>query len=122
MRKYYIFIILLGILVLILLEQGFSLLNFTEGLPKDIVRLSDFNQIKIKIENYFGSYNKLPSSLLELKEKNGNLSIVDSFSKKQYAYQVISVTDYKLCTEFSNSSSTYEKYLVGEHKFEKGYF
>ena len=134
MSKYYIFITFLGVLVLALSFQVFSIAGTPfaqQNIQRDSKRLSDFIQIKTKIEDYYNSNKKLPADLSELKKKDENLPTVDAQSKKQYDYQIVSGTEYKLCTEFLNSYDDYKKYYGGyyssgnpsdgEIKFGKGY-
>lgn len=126
MYKYYLFITGLGILVLALSVQVFSIAGtpFSQQLIKlDNNRLSEFNEIKYKIESYYSTNKKLPSDLKELKDLDSKLSIIDPKTKSEYNYKTISNSQYELCTEFSVDSkeNTDRTYSHDKISYNKGY-
>lgn len=126
MYKYYIFIASLGVSVVVLSILIFSIAGnpFRQQLIKlDSKRLSEFSKINIKIESYFQTNKKLPSNLSELDNLDKNLPIVDSETKKQYEYKIVSNSSYELCTEFSvDSKETADSYYDSQRTTHtKGY-
>ena len=136
MRKYYIFIILLGILVFGLIVAGFIEVGTPldkRAIAADNKRLSSFSAISYLINDYYYAKSKLPNSLSELKI-SGSYSTSDPETKKTYDYKKISDTSYNLCTTFSTDSEEAAKknrsvraydysddYDYSDKKHKKGY-
>lgn len=126
MRNYYIFIGLLGVLVIGVIVTGFILGGTPisqRAIALDKSRLSDFSNIKYKIEDYYRDNKTLPASLSSLK---GNLKLQDPETKSNYTYSVTSSTAYKLCTAFSTDSNQekedYYNYSTSDkNSHKKGY-
>src|SRR3990170_3955430 len=107
MRKYYIFIAVLGIVTLMVLIGGFRMVGTPISSRQeklDEERLADFNTIKYRIEEYYRNNDNLPSDLRIL---SGSLKLSDPKTGKMYDYAPISETGYKLCTIFA--SDTWQK-------------
>ena len=105
MRNYYIFIGVLGVLVIAIIIGGFVIGGTPisqRAIALDKTRLSDFSTIKYHVEDYYRGNQKLPSNLSDLK---GTLNIKDPETKKEYSYTSVSGTSYKLCTVFSTDST-----------------
>lgn len=128
MRNYYIFISVLGVLVISILILGFAIIGTPlsqQAISLDTQRLSNFSNIKRKIDDFYRTNNNLPNSLGELEVTT---PITDPKTKSRYDYQIVSPYSYKLCTEFSTDSEGITKYtstpviiLDSSEKHKKGY-
>ena len=111
MRSQYLFVIVLGILVLILAVVGFIAAGFPisqQLIQLDQMRAYHFQSISYRIEAYFRTNDQLPESLKMLPAP---LEIKDPLSKNAYEYAITSPITYKLCTDFA-LNTTDEKYSI----------
>lgn len=130
MRNYYIFISILGVVVLTGVVIGFVVGGNPTQLKEmgyDASRVGGFSTISYNIDNYFQTNNKLPTTLADTTLLPTNT--IDPITKKPFVYEVTSPTSYKLCTDFStdttkpeNMKNTYN-YIGGTdtQKHKKGY-
>src|SRR4030067_812251 len=101
MRKYNIFIAILGMVTWAVLIGGFKLVGTPISSRQeklDEERLADFNSIKYQIENYYREKGNLPTDLWRL---STNVRLSDPKTGKMYDYAPINETGYKLCTIFA---------------------
>lgn len=126
MRKYYIFIVVLGILVVGLIIAGFmeigSPLSRRE-IALDSQRMLAFSTISSEIQYYFEENNKLPNTLSEVKLLTAK-TLLDAESNKQYVYTKLSDTTYNLCATFSTDSKKTQEKLknMGKTSYEDEYY
>ncbi|OGG00796.1 hypothetical protein A2153_00070 [Candidatus Gottesmanbacteria bacterium RBG_16_38_7b] len=126
MRKYYIFITVLGVVTLGVLIGGFKLVGtpISSRLEKlDSERLSNFNTIKYKIEDYYRNNGYLPDDLRLL---SGSLKLSDPKTGKAYDYVIVRDREYKLCSEFATDTwqsrdDENSSYSNTENRHRKGY-
>ena len=108
MRKYKIFIAILGAVTLTVLFGGFKL----SGTPfsqknanLDEERMNLFTGIKYSIDEYYRKEGKLPENLQILPARN---RLADPKTGREIEYYVVDKIQYKLCTEFA--TDTFETY------------
>ena len=123
MRKYYIFIIIVTLILIPVVATGFIVGGTPASLQEialDTKRISDFETIKQAVDFYFKENNKLPVSTDKL---NMQTKLVDPTTYKQYDYEIISNSSYKLCAEFSTDSNQTENMYPSSSikKHNKGY-
>lgn len=105
MRNHYLGIIILGILVAITCVVGFIIVGSTipqKFIDFDIKRVNDLFTISVVVENYHTDNKQLPKSLSDAAYDLNEIK--DPETKKNYKYERISDTEYKLCTTFSADS------------------
>lgn len=136
MRKQYISITILGMLVLIVCIVGFSIIGSPisqKAIRFDETRITDFSTIKSSVETFYSTNKQLPNSISDL-EFTYSPEPKDPETKQSYTYEKISDTDFKLCTTFSTDSDEVSKknqtnsrynysydYLATANKHKKGY-
>jgi len=111
MIKEYIGILIVGAVVALILITGFSIVGSPVSqrlVSLDTTRISDFSAIKSAIIKYY-NYNKLlPANLDEIvKDKTLSyeaLQLKDPETGIYYKYEIVTPTNYKLCTTFSVGS------------------
>lgn len=104
MRNYYLFVAFLGIVVIAVIAMGFKIMGtpFSQRvMALDTTRLSDFSNIRYRIEDYYRVNKKLPAGFYQL---NGILNTKDPETKQDYKYEVVSEASYNLCATFSTDS------------------
>ncbi len=114
MRKYYIFIALLGLLVLLLTYVGFTITGGPfkhKALRSDAAVLADFAQINSVLSQYYSEKGSLPRDLetLDASLDMKYLNLVNETTDKPYDYEIITLTSYKLCTDFATESVNTDK-------------
>lgn len=128
MRNYYIFagIFLLCIIGVVIAGLTISGNPIEQRDSKfDQLRLTDFTNIRYKIENYYTSNKKLPDKLTDVDATQ----LQDPETQKDYDYEISGATSYKLCTTFSTEtkenkkpgSEGYSIVNVNENGHKKGY-
>lgn len=110
MRRTYIGIFIIGILVLGALIYGFS----TNASPfetrrqkLDDQRIEDILALQSQIDSYYAKNNRLPLNLKEIGDEGLNLT--DPETKKPYIYKPGENSKYKLCATFSAKSPVENK-------------
>ena len=109
MTRHYIIIGVVSLVFLSAIIAGFMV----AGTPWDVraqkfdqTRLSNFSQIRSAIQSYYSKNKSLPSKLSDLPtDYYYSDKIKDPETNKDYDYQVVSNTSYKLCATFSADSS-----------------
>lgn len=110
MVKNYSIIAVLSLIMLIALIYGIAESGSpwdTRGRRFDQTRISDLNNIKSAIDNYYATNRVLPTNLTDLKNSNYSYySINDPETNVQYLYKTTNVngTSYQLCATFSQKS------------------
>src|SRR3989338_5042751 len=111
MKKYYLAVIMIGVLVLAVLIQGFGIIGspFKQmDVAKDQKRISDFVEISYAIEKYASSNKALPEDLKDITLDeyaiSKNSSIIDAQTGAPYGYKIKSKQEYELCTTFDTSN------------------
>lgn len=126
MFKYNLFILFLGIFVLSLVIVGFSIVGspiYQQQVRLDEIRLNNFSQIKLEIENYYRKNSSLPANLQTINNQ-GNLQLNDPKDKTPYHYEILSPISYKLCANFSTDSQIIDNNRIdiySSQKHKKGY-
>lgn len=108
MRKYYIFIVIITLILVPIVVTGFIVGGTPATLQEialDTKRISDFETIKQAVDLYFKENNKLPVSTDKL---NIQTKLVDPTTNEPYHYEIVSNSSYKLCAEFSTDSNQTE--------------
>lgn len=102
MRKYYLFIFILTVVIGGICMWGIVHTGnpFEErALTNDSTRLMNLNSIKYEVERYVSINGHLPAS-----QKDTNFTYFDPVSKKPYEYSQVSDKTYKLCAVFETSA------------------
>lgn len=106
MRKYYLGILVINIIVIILVVAGF-MIGGTPGNLKDIgydtIRISSFSNIKYAVQTYYRTYFRLPNYLTDITISPESLR--DPQTKEFFTYTKESSMSYKLCAKFSTDSA-----------------
>lgn len=108
MRKYQIFITVLGVLVAVLIGIGFTLAGSPvsqTSIRYDEIRYQNFQDIKYAQEEYIRRNGDLAPSLRELSSStlNNRESLLDPVTKEEYEYTITGPYAYSLCTTFATS-------------------
>lgn len=103
------FLILLGVLCAVLVGSSFMIAGTPvsqRSLNFDKIRMSNFSDLKYKIETFYRNNKRLPASLQEITVINNSpISITtDPETKQQYTYMATGTNGYSLCTIFSTDS------------------
>lgn len=103
-RKIWFIVALVIILASII--WGFAVLGspMTQRLYKyDEQKVNDLMNISSAVQNYYSTYQILPSSLSTI-PPDYYISLVDPQTQKPYKYELVQNLRYKLCAEFNKSS------------------
>lgn len=127
MRNHQIAVGLIGILVAVVVLLGFTVIGSPVSqqiIRYDETRYSDFQQIKVQVENYYSNNETLPTELTDINFNNLNLN--DPISNQPYEYKVVDEDDYQLCTEFATEAESFRQYSSNTYydipiKHTKGY-
>ena len=106
MKKQYILIGIITVIVLLSIIYGFTVIGFpadSRGKKFDTTRISNLRSIKNSIDNYAQNNKKLPQSIQNVVINNTYLKINDPETKKPYEYYITGTKSYKLCANFSTS-------------------
>ncbi len=106
MRNNYIEITILGIFVAIVCIIGFSIT--ASYIPARLIkldgdRIQDFSQINLAVLDYYNRNKQLPKSISST-VYGSEAEPKDPETKKNYIFEIISNTEYKMCTSFSTDS------------------
>ena len=106
MRKYYLGILVINIIVIVLVVAGF-VIGGTPGDLKEVgydtARISSFSNIKYAVQTYYRSYFRLPNYLTDIIASPESLR--DPQTKELFTYTKESSMSYKLCAKFSTDSA-----------------
>ena len=106
MRRYYLGILIINIVVIITVVAGL-LVGGTPGNLKEIgydtARITSFSNIKYAIQTYYRSYFRLPVYLTDITISPESLR--DPQTKEPFTYTKESSMSYKLCAKFSTDSA-----------------
>ncbi len=106
MRKYYLGILIINIIVITLVVAGF-VIGGTPGNLKEIgydtTRISSFSNIKYSIQAYYRTYFRLPNYLTDIIISPESLR--DPQTKELFTYTKESSMSYKLCAKFSTNAA-----------------
>lgn len=120
MRKYFISIGILSIVVFLIVVIGIFQINpsSSKDIKLDEERINNFIEISNEIDDYFMESEKLPKDLAILVDfsNKSDLKINDPKTKEVYEYKTVSSISYHLCTEFSTDSKEVSK------EFDEYYF
>lgn len=83
-----------------------------QGVSLDAIRISNFNDIKFKVEDYYAKNGDIPQSLdqLTLTPEQTKTLLEDPETKTLYSYNPTSKTSFELCTTFSTDSLQTDDY------------
>ena len=117
MRKYYIFIVILGLVVTAALLAGF----ITGGNPSDLKAITNdantvnsFSSIESSIYSYYDRNSKLPTTLNDLALPEQSLK--NSSTQKPFVYNKIDSVNYTLCSDFAtNAAEVAKKYGMSNY-------
>lgn len=101
MFKYYLFILVLGIITAVSIIAGIQITGspfMQKDINSDLAKYRSINNIKSAIDNYFIVNNSLPNSLDELNLYSG---LEEGNIKKSFTYQENGLIQYKLCSNFA---------------------
>jgi len=137
MRKYYYFIGIFTIFVILIIIGGIAQTggpNSARNIKLDEERINNFRDISYEIDEYYESKNSLPTDLQVLMQSNpsaARLNLSDPESKKPYEYKKVSNITYQLCANFSTDSKEiaaeydeydyYDRYSESKKTHPKGY-
>ncbi len=118
MRKYYIFIVILGLVVTAALLAGF----ITGGNPSDLKAITNdantvnsFSSIESSIYSYYDRNSKLPTTLNDLALPEQSLK--NSSTQKPFVYNKIDSVNYTLCSDFAtNAAEVAKKYGMSNYE------
>lgn len=108
MRNFYIFIGVLGVIILIILTIGFVGVSnpFLErDKTKDQLRVQNIRDIQNTITEYYNQNYSLPKDV-PTKTTYGNNILLDPDSKQPYEYKAIDTIQYELCAVFATSTQS----------------
>ncbi len=109
MIKYFIAMIVIGLMVIGAIVYGFTSTGspFYVRMQKfDAKRITDISSISYELQNYYEKNKVLPSSLADIKQTGSysSFDIVDPETKKPYEYEVGVGSIYKICGNFATST------------------
>lgn len=93
-------IIVVAVIFMIMIA-GFFVFKSIQGAGFDKIRLNDIAALKGTVEKYHKDYKSLPTSISSFSHIYTTADPRDPGTKKDYIYEKISPTEYRLCTKFS---------------------
>lgn len=124
MIKTYIAVAIITIIVLLAVVHGFTragLPNQTREANFDQTRVSRIRNVVSVISNYYFKNNVLPQKLSDLSDVlYAPDDIKDPQTEKEYDYELISQTTYKICANFAIASKDIKdsNYYYSDKKYE----
>lgn len=129
MLEYYIFIAILGVVALVSVLLGFTLIGSPfqrQNETYDSKTIYSFRAIKSAVERHYSINDVLPTSLDQL---TVDVETTNPKTKKVFEYHIFNQYSYKLCTDFYTSTydqddDEYDYYLSlddDEYAHDKGY-
>jgi hypothetical protein len=102
--------IIAGLIIVGAIVWGFAVLGSprTQQLIKyDQQKISDLQNIESEISSYVNQKGVVPTKISDLTEIYYSANWIDSQTGKQYEYEKINATSYKLCAEFNKELSVH---------------
>ncbi|TSC95530.1 MAG: hypothetical protein Athens101410_484 [Parcubacteria group bacterium Athens1014_10] len=96
----------LGIIIISFISALFMAESPAEARRKayDQTVVSNLQEIKYSLDNYYQEYNSLPVSLNDLKSYRQYIKITDPKTGKAYEYRITGGNSYELCADFQTSN------------------